>query len=222
MKPSRQNIPPPSMSQTSVSTNSSANHRLPRLALPIFTGNSLKWQTFWDTFQTAIHNNSGLSDVQKFTYLKAQLSREAANLIDGLPLTESNYVQLIKILGDRFGQPHKIIDSHMQALIDLPTPSDSVTHLHRFYDSLENHSCSLETLGKNPDTYSDLLTPIILTKLPKSFKHNIIQESGSSELDVEKLHKAILKEIQILEAGEEMCYLNHLNPSALPHQRHHC
>ena len=93
VKPSKQNIPPPSMSQTSVSTNSSANHRLPRLALPIFTGNSLKWQTFWDTFQTAIHNNSGLSDVQKFTYLKAQLSGDAANSIDGLPLTESNYAQ---------------------------------------------------------------------------------------------------------------------------------
>ena len=93
VKPSKQNIPPPSMSQTSVSTNSSANHRLPKLALPIFMGNLLKWQTFWDTFQTAIHNNSGLSDVQKFTYLKAQLSGDAANSIDGLPLTESNYAQ---------------------------------------------------------------------------------------------------------------------------------
>ena len=106
-----------------VNSSHSSNHRLPKLTLPTFMGNPLKWQTFWDTYKTAIHDNVSLSDVQKFTYLKAQLSGEAANSIEGLPLTESNYEQSIKILEDRFGQPHKIINAHMQALLDLSSPT---------------------------------------------------------------------------------------------------
>ena len=135
-------------SSHTVNSSNSSNHRLPKLTLPTFLGNPLKWQTFWDTYKTAIHDNVSLSDVQKFTYLKAQLSGEAANSIEGLPLTESNYQQSIKILEDRFGQPHKIINAHMQALLDLSSPTDSVTNLRRFYDSMENHIRDLGALGK--------------------------------------------------------------------------
>lgn len=138
-----------SPTQSTSSQVNSSSHRLPKLILPIFSGNPLKWQTFWDTYKTAIHNNASLSDVQKFTYLKAQLSGEAANSIEGLPLSESNYAQSIELLEERFGQPHKIINAHMQALLDLPNPSDSVVHLRRFYDNMENHIRGLEALGKN-------------------------------------------------------------------------
>ena len=191
-----------------VNSSHSSNHRLPKLTLPTFMGNPLKWQTFWDTYKTAIHDNVSLSDVQKFTYLKAQLSGEAANSIEGLPLTESNYEQSIKILEDRFGQPHKIINAHMQALLDPSSPTDSVTNLRRFYDSMENHIRGLEALGKKQDTYGDLLIPIVLAKIPTSIKHNIIRENGTNNWTVEQLRKAILKEIQILEAGEETDVFN--------------
>ena len=104
-------------SSHTVNSSNSSNHRLPKLTLPTFLGNPLKWQTFWGTYKTAIHDNVSLSDVQKFTYLKAQLSGEAANFIEGLPLTEPNYQQSIKILEDRFGQPHKIINAAYASLV---------------------------------------------------------------------------------------------------------
>ena len=53
--------------------NSNA-HRLPKLALPIFTGNPLKWQTFWDSYKATVHDNHSLCDIQKFNYLKAHLA----------------------------------------------------------------------------------------------------------------------------------------------------
>ena len=37
---------------TRVSQNAS---RLPKLTLPIFGGDPLKWQTFWDSFDSAVH-----------------------------------------------------------------------------------------------------------------------------------------------------------------------
>ena len=70
----------------SVSTSHSfqSNH-LPTLVLPSFNGNPRGWQSFWDTFQSAVHDHSTVSDVQKFNYLKAQLCDSAERVITGLP-----------------------------------------------------------------------------------------------------------------------------------------
>ena len=37
--------------QSSATQGNSSMHRLPKLVLPIFTGNPLKWQTFWDPYK---------------------------------------------------------------------------------------------------------------------------------------------------------------------------
>jgi hypothetical protein len=68
---------------------------------------------------------------------------------------------------------------------------------------MEIHIRGLEALGKKQDTYGDLLIPIVLGKLPTTIKYNLIRENGSTKWSVEQLRKSILKEIQILEAGEE-------------------
>ena len=58
--------------------NYSANNRLPKLTFPVFSGDPLSWQTFWDSFNAAVHNNTTLSCIQKFNYLKSQLQGDAA------------------------------------------------------------------------------------------------------------------------------------------------
>ena len=57
----------------SSSINSSIYHRLPTLDLSVFTGNALDWQPFWDSYDSAIHGNLLLTDVQIFNYLKSLL-----------------------------------------------------------------------------------------------------------------------------------------------------
>ncbi len=202
--------------------NSSSAHRLPKLALPIFNGNPLKWQTFWDSYKAAVHDNKSLCDIQRFNYPKAHLAEEAARSIEGLPLTDTNYAQSVKILEERFGhgQPHKITNAHMQALLDLPNPPESVTSLRGFYDCMENHVRSLEALRKTQDSYGDLIVPVILSKPPTTVKHvhNLIREHGTTDLSLAQLRKAISKEILIREAGEETNKLNNLSqsPDTLP------
>ena len=114
------------LQSVSQQSNSLNTHRLPKLSLPTFNGDSLKWQTFWDSYKSAVHDNPSLGDIQKFNYLKAHLSEEAARSIEGLPLTATNYEQSIKILAERFGQPHKITNAHMHALLDHPSPSRKI------------------------------------------------------------------------------------------------
>ena len=103
--------------------------RLPKLSLPNFSGNPLAWQSFRDSFDAAVHNNPSLDGIQKFNYLRAQLEGDAARVIAGLPLTSANYDNAMTLLTERFGQPHKIINAHMQALLDVANPVNSLSSL---------------------------------------------------------------------------------------------
>jgi len=75
----------------------SSTSRLPKLTIPVFSGDPLNWQTFWDLFSAAIHTNPALGCIQKFNYLKAQLQGDAARAIAGLPLTECKYQHSIEL-----------------------------------------------------------------------------------------------------------------------------
>ena len=72
--------------------------KLPKLHLPKFTGDITKFQTFWDSFESAIHVNTDLSSIDKFNYLKALVERPAASTILGLMLTEANYSAAVELL----------------------------------------------------------------------------------------------------------------------------
>ena len=119
----------------------------------------------------------------------------------GFPLTNANYEHSIALLTQRYGQPHKLIQAHMQALLDLPSPNNSLASLQLFHDSTKSHMRSLSSLGKNNDSYGTLLVPIILGKLPTEIKKNLARDHENREWTIDDLQSAILKEIRILELG---------------------
>ena len=119
-----------------------------------------------DPIPPAIHANPNLSDIQKFTYLKVQLQGGAARAIAGLNLTDLNYTHSITLLEDRFGQRHKLVNAHIKALLNVASPTHSLTSMCMFYDSVESHIHGLASLGKSETSYGDLLVPIIMDKFP--------------------------------------------------------
>ena len=137
-----ENIPQPHLTEPSyvpVNVTSHFTTRLPKLTLPTFSGNPLMWQTFWDSFSAAVHSNTSLTGVHKLNYLRALVTDEAAKCIAGFLLTNDNYEHSIALLRERFGQPQKIVNAHMQALLSLPNPSNNMISLCSFHDSVENH-----------------------------------------------------------------------------------
>ena len=174
-------------------------NRLPKLTLPIFSGDHLAWQTFHDSFKAAVHNNTALNKIQKFNYLRAQLHGDASRAIAGLPLTDANYDHAMALLTERYGQSHKIVHAHMQALLEITTPTNSLSSLQLFYDTIEAHIRGLAALGKSKDAYGAMLVPIILGKLPVDVRRNLACEHGNSEWTTKELKDAILKEIRVLE-----------------------
>ncbi|XP_077866365.1 uncharacterized protein LOC144354102 [Saccoglossus kowalevskii] len=185
---------------------------LPKLSLPYFGGDLLTWVSFKDSFYSAVHENSNLQNVQKFQYLRAQLTDEAAHTIEGLTLTNTNYTQAMDLLDHRYGQPHKIISPFMRSLWDLPEPSEDYHSLHNFYDKLESHICGLKSLRKKEDSYGDLLVPIVMDKLPGQIRKQIACDHGNNEWTLPDLRKAIQKEIEAIHAGDATDVQSNSNP----------
>ena len=78
--------------------------KLPKLEMPTFTGRPEQWQEFWDTFQSAVHDNGDISDVDKFAYLRRYVSGAAKSSITGFRTTAANYELAIEALQKRFGR----------------------------------------------------------------------------------------------------------------------
>lgn len=72
--------------------------KLPKLTLPRFNGDVMKWTMFWDSYESAVHDNDQLSDVDKFNYLRSLLERSAYEAIVGLTMSSANYTEAIDIL----------------------------------------------------------------------------------------------------------------------------
>ena len=200
------NFPPPHMRDSREHGETFRGHsttRLPKLDIPTFTGQPLESQPFWDCFAAAIDSNPSLTGVQKLSYLRAQLRGEATRAITGFPLTNLNYQHSVSILKDRYGQPHKIINAHVQALLELPRPANKLTSLRLFYDTIESHVRCLQSLGKSLETLETLLVPMISTKLPEETKKNMARDHPNNEWRVAELQAAILKEIKVFEIGQQ-------------------
>nr|XP_006816325.1 PREDICTED: uncharacterized protein LOC102803186 [Saccoglossus kowalevskii] len=198
----------PTSPDTSMTSRTTRTVNLPKLQLPTFEGNILKWTTFIDAFRSSVDNDSSLENIQKFQYLMTQLSGKAARTVKGLQLTNANYSEALTLLEQRYGQPHKIISSYMKALWELQPPDNSLSSMTNFYDNLETYIRGLRSLGKKEDYYGDLHVPIIFEKLPANTRTQISREHGNNAWSITELKKAIHKEIQARQAGNPIEQFN--------------
>lgn len=110
--------------------------RLPKLVLPRFRGEITQWQSFWDSFNSAIHANPHLTQIDKFNHLHSLLEGQAARAIQGLTRSEANYDSAIELLQNRFGKTQNIISTHMDELLKIPgCTSDKASQLRFIYAS---------------------------------------------------------------------------------------
>ena len=194
-----------------VSSFSRTDVKLPKLNLPVFNGDVLQWQSFWDQFVAAV-DSTDLPDVSKFSYLRASLEGEPKAAIQGLSLTSAHYALACKILKDRFGRKETIIFSHIQKLLNLSVPSKcSVSALWKLNDDLQAHTRSLATLGIDGDKYGVILTPLILSRVPQELRLKWSRDGKGHESDLKFLLSFLEKEIQWRERSQR--FQESLGPS---------
>ena len=85
--------------------------------------------------------------------------------------------------------------------MELNSPSNNLSSLQLFYDSVQSHVQSLESLGTPQGMYGSMLVPIILRKLPAEVRRNLARSHGTEKWTLTELQSSILQELQILEMG---------------------
>ena len=182
------NLPDPTLPSATAPVRGS-KVKLPKISLPRFNGDPVKWTSFWDSYQSAIHLNSELTEVDKFNYLRSLLEHTAFDAIAGLTLSAANYQQAIEILRKRFGNKQVIISKHMDTLMNMDAISSdrNLKELRRLYDHTESHVRSLKSLGIEAASYGALLSPVLLAKLPPDLRLIVSRKVSDSNLDMDAL-----------------------------------
>ncbi|MCG8044652.1 MAG: DUF1759 domain-containing protein [Candidatus Thiodiazotropha endolucinida] len=153
--------------------------KLPKIEMISFNGEKTKWVEFWDSFQSAVHSNNRLSNVEKFNYLKSKVLGEARRAIAGLALSDENYPVAVDILTKRFGNPQEIVDMHYNQLINMQSTTNKVSSLRYFLDNVERHLRGLEVLHQNVN--QDVFVSIIRSKLPEDVLLQLEIQNGVNE-----------------------------------------
>ena len=195
----RPNVEPPIDSSVRPRVDSPVRPRvrLPKITLRKYGGNPAEWTSFWDSYQSSIHNNPDLSDIDKFNYLRSLLERTAFDAIAGLTNSSDNYQQAIDILHKRFGNKQLIISKHMDILLNLhAVQSDHhLRDLRRLYDTTESQVRGIKSLGVESTTYRALLSSILTAKLPPDLRLIISRKISSSNLNMDTLLEAFEQEL---------------------------
>ena len=109
--------------------------KLPKIVLRKFGGDPLDWKSFKETFEAAVHSSDSISNIEKFTYLKAYLDKSTLQAIEGFPLANENYAAAWQLLDERYGNEQLIISCHMNNLKKLdPIIQPSVKEMQKLHD----------------------------------------------------------------------------------------
>ena len=121
LKPETPPVIHPFIPQVVPFPTSHQNHsiKLPQIDITKFSGDITEWQTFFDSFEVAVHSNSKLSNIEKMNYLLRYLTGEALKTMQGLKLSEPNFSAAIEMLQERYGDKQVLISTHMNKLLNL-------------------------------------------------------------------------------------------------------
>ena len=111
--------------------------------------------------------------------------------IEGITLSNENYIQALKHLKDRYGNPQLITLTHISKLLKLEKVFNrrSVKELGNLYDRVENYIRSLLTAGILQENYGPLLIPIVLGNLPDDIKLVLSRNLGTDKSKIDKMLK---------------------------------
>ncbi|GFW28665.1 uncharacterized protein TNCV_3713801 [Trichonephila clavipes] len=197
------------------------NINLPKLHINKYSGNYSEWLDFYNLFESSIHNNNRLSKVDKFNYLKSYLCGNVLACINGFSISDDNYDRALDLLKDRFGNKNMLINAHLSNLLNLTpvrNPTD-IVGLRNLYDRAETQIRSLESLGVKGESYSNLLTPILLKQIPSELVLEFNRSQKDEWFDLSALLQFLHLEIRSRERASQINSHKLCHYSPLPQDR---
>lgn len=157
----------PNSSTAEISLNSSAalrSWRLPRIEVPKFSGDYAQWSQFRDLFVSMIMENTDISTVEKFHYLKMSVSGEPAQHLKNISITSDNFSRAWNSLVARYENKRILIDAQLAALFSArKIKTENATDIKRLLGDVKEALGALEALDC-PVQHWDLVIIFMMTR----------------------------------------------------------
>lgn len=193
-----------------VSSNASnKNHnveirpRLPKLELFTFDGNIESFTTFYETFCSLVHNQTGISNIDKFHYLLSCTKGSALSIVKSVPITASNYEVVWQSLLDKYQDNRMLVGKYLDKMLNFPAlKSESPTNLNNFIETFDHSYRAINALNiEHLSSY--VLCHIALRGLDPSTRKSFEQTLDQTTIPTyEQLMSHVHNQIKILEHSQ--------------------
>ena len=121
---------------------------LPKMNIPVFSGEYLQRNSFWDLFKASVHTKETLMNAQRLQYLKVSSKGDAAKIINLLTITDANYAGARNELQTRYANLRLIVRSHIRAMLEVPVMKGGTAQkMRNLFETFREQKQALETFG---------------------------------------------------------------------------
>ena len=123
--------------------------QLPKIALPTFEGDVMKWATFWKQFQAAVDRYSQLTNANKLAYLRDAIRDPPTRSLLFSGTEDSGYYsEIVDLLKQRFDKRRIIHATYCRTLADVGPVKATCSDLNAFADKLSQAVSGLVHTGQ--------------------------------------------------------------------------
>ncbi|XP_039968339.1 uncharacterized protein LOC120780121 isoform X2 [Bactrocera tryoni] len=196
--------------ETTAPTPVSTPSFLPRLSLPIFSGNYAEYKNFIASFTQLVAREPRLSNIERFNYLLSCLKGSALETVRAFQVTSENYPKALDRLRERFDNPTLIFLEGITSLFTLQTADKSnYQQLRSLIDKASAIFSSLESLGTSSNIAQAMLIYIVIGKCDQQTRNK-----WNESLD----YKSLPTWIQCTQVLERHCQFLHSSDSSSHHK----
>ena len=162
---------------------------IPPLPVATFDGDPMQWESFWDDFNTRVHQAPNLTPCDRMRHLKKCLKGSALQVMEKYPITAANYYIVIQELKDEYSKPRHVkvrLESQLEA---IKRPSKDYESLNHFKHEVLGILLQMSDLFG--DEYVEDRIRIVLDKLPPSLREKILLWRSGTEVTLNDLRKSL-------------------------------
>ena len=175
----------PDESKSNVSrncTSSRGNIRMPRITIPTFEGGYKNWITFYDLYRVLVHENSDLSNIEKFQYLVSALKGEPLNLIKAFPISDINYNVAYETLVKRYQNKRQLAFFAWQAIDSVKLQNNSPRAFRFLLDTFQENLAILKSLELPVDQWNFITFYTLFYKLDSNIRKEFEMTVSSQDI----------------------------------------
>ena len=172
-------LPPPvpeNLDKNYIANNVVSNKqaiKLPPLSLPHFNGNPLRYHEWINNFFSMVHNNTGITDTHRITYLQNSAPGKAKQIIESYSCNPAYYETALNELMNHFGDPSVVVTAFINQLESWhATDSNNKKSFVAISNFLKHLNQTFEYLG----FLADLQSSKLLQKAKEKVPYNILLE----------------------------------------------